>query len=165
VRDLEILSTEINSLCPYSSPIRIFNISNDADRQVITISLGSRLAAQTQVQLAFVFRGKLHDNLVGFYLSRYQDADGEAKVLATTHMEPTEARRVFPCFDDPALKAAFSVTLVVDKQLSCLSNMDIAEGEVKVVSNGDCQATKAKKGGQVQSDACDVQISPGLCGG
>jgi aminopeptidase 2 len=146
VQDLEILSTEINSLSPYSSPIRILNISNDADRQVTTISLGSPLAAQTQVQLAFVFRGKLYDNLVGFYRSRYQDADGETKVLATTQMEPTEARRVFPCFDEPALKAAFSITLIVDKHLSCLSNMDIAaEAEVKVVSNRDCQATKTKK--------------------
>ncbi|KFZ16053.1 hypothetical protein V501_02425 [Pseudogymnoascus sp. VKM F-4519 (FW-2642)] len=146
VYDLEILCTEINSLSHYSDPIRISNISYDAERQTMTISLGLPLAARTQAKLAFVFRGKLNDNLVGFYRSRYQDADGETKVLATTQMEPTEARRVFPCFDEPALKAEFSITLVADKHLTCLSNMGIAEEtEVKVVSEGDLQVTGTAK--------------------
>jgi aminopeptidase 2 len=61
-------------------------------------------------------------------------------------MEPTEARRVFPCFDEPALKAEFSIRLVADKHLTCLSNMGIAEEtEVKVVSEGDLQVTGTAK--------------------
>ena len=55
VYDLEILSTEINSLSHYSDPIRISNISYDAERQTMTISLGLPLAARTQAKLAFVF--------------------------------------------------------------------------------------------------------------
>lgn len=47
-------------------------------------------------------------------------------------MEPTDARRAFPCFDEPALKAKFTVTLIADKHLTCLSNMDVAsESEVQ----------------------------------
>jgi aminopeptidase 2 len=51
--------------------------------------------------------------------------------MATTQMEPTDARRAFPCFDEPALKAEFTVTLVAEKRLTCLSNMDVnSETEV-----------------------------------
>lgn len=144
--DLDILSTAIYSLSGPSDAIRISNTSYDADKQTVTISLDSPLAAGTQAQLAFVFRGKLNDNMAGFYLSRYQDADGETKVLATTHMEAIEARRVFPCFDEPALKATFSITLVVDKHLSCLGNMGTAEeAEVERVSEGDSAETRTTK--------------------
>ena len=45
--------------------------------------------------------------------------------MATTQMEPTDARRALPCFDEPALKAKFTVTLIADKNLTCLSNMDM----------------------------------------
>ena len=64
--------------------------------------------------------------MVGFYRSSYKDKDGSTKYLATTQMEPTDARRAFPCFDEPALKAKFTITLIADKHLTCLSNMDVA---------------------------------------
>jgi aminopeptidase 2 len=44
-------------------------------------------------------------------------------------MEATDCRRAFPCFDEPALKAKFTVTLIADKNLTCLSNMDVAKEE------------------------------------
>lgn len=78
------------------------------------------------------FTGQLNDKMAGFYRSTYKNADGSEGVLATTQMEPTDARRAFPCFDEPALKAEFTITLVADKHLTCLSNMDVAsETEVK----------------------------------
>ena len=64
--------------------------------------------------------------MAGFYPSSYKDSDGNTKYLATTQMEPTDARRAFPCFDEPALKAEYTVTLVADKHHTCLSNMDQA---------------------------------------
>lgn len=76
--------------------------------------------------------------MAGFYRSSYKTKDGETKYLASTQMEPTDARRAFPCFDEPALKAKFTVTLIADKSMTCLSNMDVAsetdaEGGKKVV--------------------------------
>lgn len=73
--------------------------------------------------------------MAGFYRSSYKE-NGETKYIASTQMEPTDARRAFPCFDEPALKAKFTVTLVADKSMTCLSNMDVAsetdiEGGVK----------------------------------
>jgi aminopeptidase 2 len=72
------------------------------------------------------FTGELNDNMAGFYRSSFKAADGSTTYMATTQMEPTDARRAFPCFDEPALKAKFSVTLIADEKMTCLSNMDVA---------------------------------------
>jgi puromycin-sensitive aminopeptidase len=68
------------------------------------------------------FRGVLNDKLRGFYRSTFTDADGVEQVIATTQFEATDARRAFPCWDEPAHKAAFAVTLVVDRELFAVSN-------------------------------------------
>ncbi len=67
------------------------------------------------------FEGKLADSLRGFYRARYVHADKE-KFLATTQFEATDARAAFPCFDEPAQKAVFDVSLVIPKHLEAISN-------------------------------------------
>ena len=57
------------------------------------------------------FTGILNDKLHGFYRSTYTDADGDEQVIATTQFEATDARRAFPCWDEPDFKAVFAVTL------------------------------------------------------
>ena len=59
---------------------------------------------------------------MGFYLSTYEDADGVSHRIATTHFEATDARRAFPCWDEPAFKATFEVTLDVPEHLQAYSN-------------------------------------------
>jgi puromycin-sensitive aminopeptidase len=73
-------------------------------------------------ELQIKFSGILNDKLHGFYRSAYKNADGEEKSLATTQFESTDARRAFPCWDEPALKAVFQVTLIVDEGLTAISN-------------------------------------------
>ena len=68
----------------------------------------------------------LNDKLHGFYRSQYTDAAGKTFTIATTQFEATDARRALPCWDEPALKAVFKVTLVVDENLTALSNAGIA---------------------------------------
>ncbi|HEV8564411.1 MAG TPA: M1 family metallopeptidase [Actinomycetota bacterium] len=75
------------------------------------------------------FRGALNDKLVGFYRSTYKDAALQSSVIATTHFEATDARRAFPCWDEPDLKAVFGVTLVVGDGLSAISNGPEVERE------------------------------------
>jgi aminopeptidase 2 len=90
------------------------------------------------------FTGQLNDKMAGFYRSTYKNTDGSEGMMATTQMEATDARRAFPCFDEPSLKAEFTVTLIADKNLTCLSNMDVAsETEVQSAMSG--SAKKAVK--------------------
>ena len=68
------------------------------------------------------FRGVLNDRLVGFYRSTFTDDDGDEHKIAVTQFEATHAREAFPCWDEPELKAVFSVTLTVPEHLTALSN-------------------------------------------
>ncbi len=68
------------------------------------------------------FSGVLNDQLRGFYRSTFTDVDGREQVIATTQFEATDARRAFPCWDEPDFKASFGVTLVVPDHLTAVSN-------------------------------------------
>jgi puromycin-sensitive aminopeptidase len=68
------------------------------------------------------FNGILNDKLKGFYRSTYKDEAGADQVIATTQFESTDARRAFPCFDEPDMKATFQITLEVNEELAAISN-------------------------------------------
>ena len=82
-------------------------------------------------RLKLTFTGVLNDKLRGFYRSKYKNAEGEWRWLAATQFEATDARRAFPCWDEPAFKAVFSSTLVVDPALRVVSNTAVAEERVE----------------------------------
>jgi puromycin-sensitive aminopeptidase len=73
-------------------------------------------------ELQITYSGILNDKLHGFYRSTYKDPSGREKTLASTQFESTDARRAFPCWDEPAFKAVFQVTLIVDQDLTAISN-------------------------------------------
>ena len=50
---------------------------------------------------------------------------GKTKYLATTQFEAADARRAFPCWDEPAVKATFDVLLLVDRHHDAISNMSV----------------------------------------
>ncbi len=76
-------------------------------------------------KLSLSFHGKLNDKLRGFYRSTYKDASGATRVMAATQFEATDARRAFPCWDEPDCKAVFATTLVIDPALTAVSNTRI----------------------------------------
>jgi aminopeptidase 2 len=102
------------------------DVSHDEDLQTTKVSFGQTLPKGSKAKLTMTFSGILNDNMAGFYRSSFQAEDGSTTYMATTQMEPTDARRAFPCFDEPALKAKFTVTLIADDKMTCLSNMDVA---------------------------------------
>lgn len=76
------------------------------------------------------FEGSLIGKIVGLYKSEYLDPDtGEMKAIVGSDMEPTDARKAFPCFDEPQMKAQFTTTIINQPQYHALSNMDIKNSE------------------------------------
>ena len=73
-------------------------------------------------RLHISFRGVLNDRLRGFYRSTYTDDAGRTRTIAATQFQSTDARRAFPCWDEPAFKAVFEAALVVDEGLLAASN-------------------------------------------
>jgi aminopeptidase N len=94
----------------------------DAAKERVTLTAPQPLAAGP-ASVALRFRGKLAEEMRGFYRSTYTRPDGTKGVMATTQFEATSARRCFPCFDEPALKAVFEVTMRVPKGRLAISNM------------------------------------------
>ena len=100
------------------------SIDYDTDLETVTLSFAEELQAGP-ARLSMSFTGELNDRLRGFYRSRYLDDAGNERHLATTQFEATDARRAFPCWDEPSWKAAFKTTLVVPSELVALSNMHV----------------------------------------
>lgn len=73
-------------------------------------------------ELSIKFKGKLEGNLRGLYLSSFKDAEGKIQYLASTQMEPTDARRMFPCFDEPNFKARYKIKTLIPTSMVALSN-------------------------------------------
>uniref|UniRef100_A0A8D0AU72 Aminopeptidase n=1 Tax=Sander lucioperca TaxID=283035 RepID=A0A8D0AU72_SANLU len=87
----------------------------------LVLQLRSALAVGASYVLHTEFQGELADDLEGFYRSEYTE-DGVKKVVATSQMQATYARKTFPCFDEPAMKAVFTVTIIHDQGTVALSN-------------------------------------------
>ena len=95
---------------------------NEKDEK-LTIKFARKIKGKAKLSIKFT--GTLNDRLLGFYKSQYKDRKGKTKYLATTQFEAADARRAFPCWDEPAVKATFDVSLLVDKHLDAISNMPV----------------------------------------
>lgn len=145
VEDTRSISLNTLQLKIHSSKISIGDklvtsspeIHYNEDTQTTKILFNETIPGGSKATLTQTFAGTLNDNMAGFYRSSYKGKDGSTKYLATTQMEPTDARRAFPCFDEPALKSQFTITLIANKELTCLSNMDVvSEKEVDSKMSG-----------------------------
>jgi len=95
-------------------------ITLDEKKETVTMECSHKIAGDAELFLDF--EGILNDKLAGFYRSEYE-VKGRKKYLATTQFEAADARRAFPCWDEPEQKATFDVTMIVDKNLTAISNM------------------------------------------
>lgn len=101
-------------------------ITLDSESERATLAFEAELEVGSAT-LECDFDGILNDRLHGFYRSTFVDDEGVTHTIATTQMEATDARRVFPCWDEPDRKAVFDVTLIVESGLSAFSNSAIIE--------------------------------------
>lgn len=103
-------------------------VQYNIEQEAIYADFGIKLIAGTEAVLSLEYNARMTPtgSMAGLYATPYQVPGQGVKLGFETHFEPTMARSVFPCFDEPALKAEFTVSLVVPADLTCLSNMEVA---------------------------------------
>jgi tricorn protease interacting factor F2/3 len=88
----------------------------------LQIKLSEKIKGKVTIDLEF--QGILNDRLLGFYRSQYIQ-NGKTKYLATTQFEAADARRAFPCWDEPEAKATFDISIIADNKFTAISNMPV----------------------------------------
>merc|ERR1719376_570948 len=104
---------------------------HDEDREFFVLPLQETLLKGKNYTIMMNYVGHLNDLMIGFYRSKYK-IDGKEVYLATTQMQPTDARRAFPCLDEPGIKAEFRITLKNEQKYSAISNMPAQAGFPKI---------------------------------
>ena len=94
-------------------------VSSDVKNEMATFTVDKQLPAGPAT-IHVKYTGQLNDKLRGFYLSTYKGRKYEV-----SQMESTDARVAFPCFDEPAYKATFDITAIIDKADTAISNGEI----------------------------------------
>ncbi len=97
-----------------------YKIVYDIKKEIATFYFKNKILKGTS-ELSIIFSGIINNHLRGFYKSKYV-IDGKEKHLATTQFEATDARRAFPCFDEPAQKAIFEISLIIQNEHTAISN-------------------------------------------
>jgi aminopeptidase N len=104
-----------------SSTIKI-----DGGNELATISLPDELATGEHT-LALTFAGKINQFGRGLFYGKYQEhGTGAKKIFLGTQFEATDARRFFPCWDEPSFRATFQLSAVVPEKWMAVSNMPVA---------------------------------------
>ncbi len=116
-------------------------VTFDADAETATLHFDETLQPGMATVL-LTFSGKFNPLLCGIYPSTFTDNEGNERIIQTTHFEATDARRAFPCWDEPEYKAVFGITLIIDESLAAYANSPVLEekdlgGGVRQVSFAD----------------------------
>ncbi|NXD31046.1 AMPN Aminopeptidase, partial [Spelaeornis formosus] len=110
--------------------------------QYLVVQLDSPLQQGQRYRLSSSFTGELADDLAGFYRSEYVDETGKKQVVATTQMQAADARKAFPCFDEPAMKANFTVTLIHPSDYVAISNMPVKDTREQLINQESWNVTE-----------------------
>ena len=116
--EIKIKSCRIES----SKKIISSSFTTDEKSEELKIILKEKIKGLAIISLEF--QGNLNDRLLGFYRSQYKQG-GKTKYLATTQFEAADARRAFPCWDEPEAKATFEISIIADDKFTAISNMPI----------------------------------------
>jgi aminopeptidase N len=128
LKDLFIDNSTIKII---SSSLPIFKSwSYDSYSELIKLKFSSSFIPNSQYTLYLTYSANISHELHGLYISRYVDINGMNKTFMTSQMEPTHARTVFPCIDEPARKAKFYISVIHDFDERVWSNGEIERMEM-----------------------------------
>ncbi len=116
--DLDLTSARVQRA---DTTLAVSDFHYDETYQTVALTLEG-VVETGPATLDIEFTGVLNDLLVGFYRSSYTDPEGVTHTIATTQFEHSDARRAFPCFDEPSFKATFEVHLTVPSDVAAYSN-------------------------------------------
>lgn len=128
LQSAEIHLEQLNSQKAFES----VEFSYDSQRQRVTIHFPVEIPISERATIVIKFQGTINNNMAGFYRSKYKPVeppllsvprDGDFNLMFSTQFESCDARRAFPCFDEPNLKATFDFKIEVPDDQVALSNM------------------------------------------
>jgi aminopeptidase N len=129
---LNALELKIEAASIDSKEVPASAIKTDNKNELLTLALPSELA-NGEHTLALRFAGKINQQGQGLFYMPYQEqGSGARQIMLGTQFEATDARRFFPCWDEPVFRARFQLTVVVPENWLAVSNMPI-ESEKKIV--------------------------------
>jgi aminopeptidase N len=118
--DIKIIKTTIDGKAISSSALKL-------SEKEETLTIAADLAAGKH-ELALEFTGKINQRGIGLYYATYQEhGTGAKKTMLGTQFEAADARRMFPCWDEPSFRARFQLTAIVPQNFTAVSNMPIEE--------------------------------------
>ncbi len=100
------------------------SVASSDEKQLTTVTLAKPVSGLHT--LSFSYRGKIETQPQGLFAQKYTTPDGTKAVMLSTQMEATDARRMFPCWDEPAFRATFHLTVTVPKAWATVGNMPVA---------------------------------------
>ncbi len=103
-------------------PVRSVVSDNDRELTTVTLAVPATVGRHT---LSFAYRGRIEKVPAGLFAQDYRDRQGVAGILLSSIMEPTDARRMFPCWDEPAFRATFKLQATVRADWGSVSNMPV----------------------------------------
>jgi aminopeptidase N len=110
--------------------VAVKSVVSSDEKQLTTVTL-ARPAPKGRHVLSFAYRGKIESGPQGLFAQHFVKPDGSKDVLLSTQFEATDARRMFPCWDEPAFRATFELSVTVPAGWDALSNMPVARRVVK----------------------------------
>ncbi|XP_030620469.1 alanyl (membrane) aminopeptidase-like b [Chanos chanos] len=123
-KDLNVTSVTVYDSISGDDLVESYQL-HDGESNFLEIQLKDILYGNESFYEVFTaFEGELMDDLTGLYVSTYTE-DDEQRFLAASQMQPTDARKVFPCFDEPAMKAEFNITVIHRDGTTALSNSQL----------------------------------------
>lgn len=106
-------------------PVPIKRIDRLPKKPVLIIYLKETMKQGTVCDLEIEFSGSLWEYAEGFFKGSYTEQNGDKKVFLATHLRPNNARRLFPCFDEPSFKVPFIVSITRPKNYVTLFNTPV----------------------------------------
>jgi hypothetical protein len=115
--------------------VPIASRSLDTTTDILTLQFNQLLDAASKGVISASYIGVIHDDMHGFYRAQYRALDDKTHWLAMTQFESVAARRAFPCFDEPAFKATYDLSIVVPNSAAVHSNMPLQRNDTYDAGN------------------------------